>query len=92
MTYEGVAAEIARLEDLRTRTVDDPLRPITVRRNIQYACAEAARPVRPTDVLETAKAELDRIMAEDIPPHGVRRRQLGAERRLEGRHRGGEPA
>ena len=41
--------------------------PITVRRNIQYACAEAARPVRPTDVLETAKAELDRIMAEDIP-------------------------
>lgn len=67
VTYEGVAAEIARLEDLRTRTVDDPLRPITVRRNIQYACAEAARPVRPTDVLEMAKAELDRIMAEDIP-------------------------
>lgn len=67
VTYEGVAAEIARLEDLRTRTVDDPLRPITVRRNIQYACAEAGRPVRPTDVLETAKAELDRIMAEDLP-------------------------
>lgn len=67
VTYEGVAAEIARLEDLRTRTVDDPLRPITVRRNIQHACAEAGRPVRPTDVLETAKAELDRIMAEDLP-------------------------
>lgn len=67
VTYEGVAAEIARLEDLRTRTVDDPLRPITVRRNIQHACAEAGRPVRPADVLETAKAELDRIMAEDLP-------------------------
>lgn len=67
VTYEGAAAEIARLEDLRTRTVDDPLRPITVRRNIQHACAEAGRPVRPADVLETAKAELDRIMAEDLP-------------------------
>ncbi|EOS50595.1 FAD-dependent oxidoreductase [Adlercreutzia caecimuris] len=67
VTYEGVAAEIARLEDLRTRTVDDPLRPITVRRNIQHACAEAGRPVRPADVLETVKAELDRIMAEDLP-------------------------
>ena len=67
VTYEGAAAEIARLEDLRTRTVDAPLRPITVRRNIQHACAEAGRPVRPADVLETAKAELDRIMAEDLP-------------------------
>lgn len=91
VTYEGVAAEIARLEDLRTRTVDDPLRPITVRRNIQYACAEAGRPVRPTDVLETAKAELDRIMAEDLPRMACADDSLvqNATGRI---HRGGESA
>ena len=67
VTYESVAAEIERLEDLRTRQTDDPIRPITVRRSIQYACAQAARPSRPTEVLEEAKAELDRIMTEDVP-------------------------
>lgn len=67
VTYESVAAEIARLEDLRTRQVSDGLRPITVRRNIQYACAEACRPVRPQAALEEAQAELERIMAEDVP-------------------------
>ena len=41
VTYESVAAEIERLEDLRTRQTDDPIRPITVRRSIQYACAQA---------------------------------------------------
>lgn len=67
VTYESVAAEIARLEDLRTRQVSDGLRPITVRRNIQYTCAEACRPVRPQAALEEAQAELERIMAEDVP-------------------------
>lgn len=67
VTYESVLAEIARLEDLRTRQIEGSLRPITVRRNIQYACAQAARPVRPTAVLEEAQAELERIMNEDIP-------------------------
>lgn len=67
VTYESVAAEIARLEDLRTRQVSDGLRPITVRRNIQYICAEACRPVRPQAALEEAQAELERIMAEDVP-------------------------
>ncbi len=67
VTYESVAAEIARLEDLRTRQIEGSIRPITVRRNIQYACAQAARPVRPTAVLEEAQAELERIMREDLP-------------------------
>lgn len=67
VTYEGVAAEIERLEDLRTRQIEGSLRPITVRRNIQHACAESGRPSRSVEVLETAKAELDRIMNEDIP-------------------------
>ena len=55
------------MEDLRTRQIEGSLRPITVRRNIQHACAESGRPSRSVEVLETAKAELDRIMNEDIP-------------------------
>ncbi|MEC4294647.1 FAD-binding protein [Adlercreutzia shanghongiae] len=66
-TYASVADEISRLEDLRTREIDDPLRPITVRRNVQYACAEAGRPVRPVATLEAARDELERILAEDVP-------------------------
>lgn len=67
VTYETVAAEIARLEDLRTRQIDGSIRPITIRRSIQNACAKAARPSRPTEVLEEAKTELERILAEDMP-------------------------
>lgn len=67
ITYESVASEIERLEDLRSRTTDDPIRPVKVRRSIQEACAEACRPYRPQDVLEKAQAELDRIMREDVP-------------------------
>jgi succinate dehydrogenase/fumarate reductase flavoprotein subunit len=67
VTFETVATELARLEDLRTREISDSLRPVKVRRNIQYACAEAARPERPTEVLEKAQTELERIMSEDIP-------------------------
>lgn len=67
VTYESVSKEIARLEDLRTRKAEGSLRPISVRRKIQYACEKAASPVRPTDVLEKAQAELERIMADDLP-------------------------
>lgn len=67
VTYEGVAAEISRLEDLRTRKIDDPIRPIVIRRSIQMACDKAVRPVRPQAELEAARDELERIMREDLP-------------------------
>ena len=66
-TFASVIEEIARLEDLRTRKIEGSIRPITVRRAIQMACAEAARPARPTAVLEAARDELERILAEDLP-------------------------
>ncbi len=67
VTWSSVADEIARLEDLRTREIEGSIRPISIRRKVQYACAEAARPVRPTAVLQEAQAELERIYAEDLP-------------------------
>lgn len=67
VTYASVTDEIARLEDLRTRKIENSIRPITVRRNIQYACAEAGGPVRSAEVLEEAIQELDRIRTEDVP-------------------------
>lgn len=66
-TFASAIDEIARLEELRTRSAEGSIRPITIRRAIQRACAEAARPIRPTAALEAAKAELDRILAEDMP-------------------------
>lgn len=67
LTYETAIDEIARLEDLRSRKSDNSIRPITIRRCIQKACAQACRPSRPTDVLEEAWDELERIMNEDLP-------------------------
>ncbi|MGI6218076.1 MAG: FAD-binding protein [Coriobacteriales bacterium] len=66
-TLSSAVDEIARLEDLRTRSHDDAIRPITIRRAIQNACAMAARPIRVTEELEKAKTELDRILSEDVP-------------------------
>jgi succinate dehydrogenase / fumarate reductase flavoprotein subunit len=67
VTYESVDAEIARLEGLRTADADDALRPVAVRRAVQTACAQAARPVRSEEVLTEAAAELERIRLEDVP-------------------------
>lgn len=67
MPFESAAEEIARLEELRTRTVEGRLRPVTVRRSIQKACANAMAPVRKQADLEAAMTELDRIMNEDLP-------------------------
>lgn len=59
--------EIARLEDLRTRQVENPLRPHEVRHAIQNATYNAMGVLRTEEALAATNAELERIRREDMP-------------------------
>lgn len=65
--FSDAEREIARLEGLRTHQAEGGLRPVTIQRKIQQACATALGVVRAQDDLEAARTELRRIYDEDIP-------------------------
>ncbi len=65
--YSEAENELQRLEEIRTRSVTGGLRPHVVRQRIQHACGPVCGPLRYKDELVTAKAELARIRAEDLP-------------------------
>lgn len=65
--WGGVAAEHARLAEIRTRSCEDGLRPYEVRRKIQAAGYRGFTIYRSTQMMEEAIAELERIRTEDMP-------------------------
>lgn len=67
LDWSGIEEEIKRLEDLRTREVSGGLRPVEIQRKIQEVSYNALGVIRTTENLETARAELKRILEEDIP-------------------------
>lgn len=69
--WQQVADEIHRLEEIRTRTADDALRPVAVRRAIQKAGWAGIRPGGNAEQYATAVAEMERIITEDLPRQAV---------------------
>ena len=65
--WDEVAREHARLVEIRTRTCEDGLRPIEIRRKIQAAGYRGFTIYRSTEMMEEAIAELERIRTEDMP-------------------------
>lgn len=65
--WTPVEEEIARLEELRGRSVSDGIRPFEVRHKIQRACGECMGVYRDPAKLEEAYTELKRVRDEDIP-------------------------
>lgn len=65
--WSGVEAEMARLHEIRTRKVEDGLRPWEIRRKIQEAGYHGFTIYRSTQMMEEALAELARIREEDMP-------------------------
>ena len=65
--WSVVDAEIARLEDIRTREVADAIRPHVVRHAIQNAVFNSMGVCRNTAKMEETLAELLRIQEEDMP-------------------------
>lgn len=63
----AVQSEIDRIVEIRERRVEDGLRPHQVRHNIQKACFNGLGPIRDADGLNSAIAELERILKEDMP-------------------------
>lgn len=65
--WSPVEREIARLEEIRTRKTDAPLRPHEVRHAIQNTVLSSMGLCRRTAEMEATLAELKRIKEEDIP-------------------------
>lgn len=65
--WSGVEAEYARLNEIRTRKVENGLRPWEIRRKIQAAGYRGFSIYRSTEMMEEAIAELERIRKEDMP-------------------------
>jgi succinate dehydrogenase / fumarate reductase flavoprotein subunit len=65
--FADAEREIARLEDLRTRTSENGIRPLAIQRKIQQIGYDCLNVVRPLDVLEAGRAELKRIEEEELP-------------------------
>lgn len=63
----GAEKEFARLEEIRTRSVADPLRPYEVRQSVQKLCGKVWGIIRNEADQEAAVAELSRIRREDLP-------------------------
>lgn len=65
--WTSVAAEYNRLNEIRTRVVENGLRPHEIRRKIQAAGYRGFTIYRSTEMMEEAIAELERIRKEDMP-------------------------
>lgn len=65
--FSSAEAEIERLEEIRTRKVENGLRPFAVRHLIQNACGNCCGLLRRKEDLEKAAEELARIRKEDLP-------------------------
>lgn len=63
----GAEAEFARLEEIRTRRVDNALRPHEVRHAVQNLCGKVWGIIRNEADQTAAVAELSRIRREDLP-------------------------
>jgi len=59
--------EFARIHEIRTRKVENGLRPHEIRHAIQRSCFTCLGTYRKQDKLEACKAELARIRKEDLP-------------------------
>lgn len=64
-------AEIARLDEIRTREVSDGIRPSEIRHNLQRTFYENWEPATDADKLNAAIAEIERIKEEDLPKQYV---------------------
>lgn len=60
-------AEYERLHEIRTRKVENGLRPHVIRHAIQKACGTCLGVYRTKEAMEAAAAELARIRKEDLP-------------------------
>ena len=67
LDLSSVEAEFERLTELRTRKVENGLRPYEIRRKIQAAGYRGFTIYRSTQMMEEAIAELERIRKEDMP-------------------------
>lgn len=65
--WASVLAEYNRLHEIRTRVVENGLRPHEIRRKIQAAGYRGFTIYRSTEMMEEAIAELERIRKEDMP-------------------------
>lgn len=65
--WSCVDAEYDRLEELRTRQVENGMRPYEIRREIQEVGSKTLGVIRKTEDLEAGRAELRRIREEDLP-------------------------
>ncbi len=65
--WSDVVNEYARLHEIRTRKVENGLRPHEIRRKIQAAGYKGFTIYRSTKMMEEALAELERIRKEDMP-------------------------
>lgn len=65
--WSGAEAELARLHEIRTRKVEDGIRPHVIRHAIQKACGTCLGVYRTKEAMEAAAAELARIRREDMP-------------------------
>ncbi len=67
MDWSSADTEYERLHEIRTRKVDQGIRPHVVRHNIQRACGECLGVYRTKEAMEAALTELRRIRTEEIP-------------------------
>jgi len=67
LDWEGVLKEYERLHEIRTRKVENGLRPHEVRHAIQRASFKCLGIYRSTELMEEGLAELQRIRKEDMP-------------------------
>lgn len=64
---DAVRAEIARLNEIRTRQHADGIRPLEVRQMIQHAGFKGMGVYRTTELMEESLTELERIRQEELP-------------------------
>ncbi len=67
LDWSSAEAEIARLDEIRTREVEDGLRPSIIRHTLQNAFYEAFEPGCNAEGLQKCIDEIERIKAEDLP-------------------------
>lgn len=65
--WAPVEQEIARIDEIRTRTIDNGIRPHEIRHNLQNTFYRAWEPACNAEGLTAALAEIERIKAEDLP-------------------------
>lgn len=67
VNWSVAEAEIARIDEIRTREVADGIRPFDIRHKLQRAFYENWEPATDADKLNAAIAEIERIKEEDLP-------------------------